>query len=506
MSFSHTCIIDAEPERVWRYFSAPGAFRRLAPPFLALRPLAEAESLADGTAVLAPATSLPGPLRGPSHPRWVARHDPRGYIEGMRFVDRCASTPYRQLTGWVHTHTVEAAEGDTARGSEGSGRAGDGRGATATAVGDHVDARVPGRVLTPMFAYRYRQLAADLEVLDRLRDVGESSGGHAPLTVAVSGASGLVGTQLTAFLSIAGHSVVRLVRHEPHGSGERRWDPESPAPDLLDGIDVLVHLAGAPIAGRFTDAHVEAVRSSRIGPTRALAELVAARGGATALVCASAIGLFGADRGDEILDEDAAPGEGPVADIVREWEAACAPARDAGARVVNVRTGIALSGAGGMLGALAPLFSTGLGGRIGDGEQWFSWIALDDLVDIYARAVVDPGFDGALNAAAPNPVRNSEFTAALGHALRRPAVIPVPAAAPALVLGRDGARELALADQRVVPARLEALGHAFRFRSLDAALAHELGRESLPDALPEPPTEAFPPSPGTGTASADGGG
>ncbi|WP_333619633.1 TIGR01777 family oxidoreductase [Dietzia sp.] len=478
MSFSHTCIIDADPERVWGYFSAPGAFHRLAPPFLALRPVSEADSLADGTAVLAPATSLPGPLRGPSRPRWIARHDPSGYIEGERFVDRCSSAPYRRLTGWVHTHTVEAA------GPSGSGPDRSASRPPATAVGDHVDARVPARLLTPTFAYRYRQLAADLSVLDRLRTEARDRGGTS-LTIAMSGASGLVGAQLGAFLSVAGHTVIRFVRHETSEPGERQWNPDSPAPDLLDGIDVLVHLAGAPIAGRFTAAHVEKVRSSRIGPTRALAELVAARRGATDLVCASAIGLFGAERGDELLDERAAPGEGPIADIVRDWEDACAPAREAGARVVNVRTGIALSGAGGVLGALAPLFAAGLGGRIGDGEQWFSWIALDDLVDIYARAVVDPVLEGALNAVAPNPVRNSEFTETLGRVLHRPALIPVPAAAPALVLGRAGARELALADQRVVPAGLAELGHRFRFRSLGRALAHELGRESLPDSLPD---------------------
>ncbi len=476
MSIDVTCTVPASPAEAWRYLGSPGAFRRLSPPFLPLRPVAEAASLRDGEAVLEPRTALPGPLARRFGPRWVARHDPVGFVDFERFVDRCVSEPYATATGWVHVHTVTSGPGGTAM------------------LGDRVTARVPEAMLERVFAYRYRQMAADLEVIGRFGAVGnddDNATTRRPLTVAVTGASGLVGTALTALLGVAGHHVIRLVRGSSGdtagdtagGGAERTWDPDDPAPDLLDGVDVLVHLAGASIAGRFTDTHLAKVRGSRIEPTRRLAELVARRDGATALVCASAVGFFGADRGDEELTESAAPGSGPLAEIVTDWEQACEPARRSAARVVNVRTGLVLSAAGGMLPPLAAIARTGLGGRLGSGEQWMSWISLDDLTDVYLRAIADPAVDGAVNATAPEPVTNREFTRVLGSVLRRPTVVPVPGWAPALLLGSRGADELALADQRVVPSALEALDHRFRHRGLREALAHELGAEDLPTAL-----------------------
>lgn len=458
MSIDLTCRIGVNPVEAWRYFASPGAFLRLSPPFMPLRPVSEADSLRDGVAVLEPRTALPGPLGTAFGPKWHARHEPAGYVEGERFVDRCVSQPYAAATGWVHHHTVTTSPDGT------------------TVLGDRVTARVPGRLLAPVFAYRYRQMAADLDVIAR-----SGTGRH--LTVAVTGASGLVGTALTALLGVAGHRVIRLVRGTARGPGERRWDTSAPAPDLLDDVDVLVHLAGASIAGRFTDSHLAKVRDSRIGPTRRLAELVADRDGATTLVCASAVGYYGADRGDERLTEDSDPGSGPLAEIVSDWELACEPARRSRARVVNVRTGIVLSGAGGMLPALAAITRTGLGGRLGSGRQWMSWVALDDLTDIYLRAVVDPALSGVVNATAPEPVTNVEFTRTLGSVLRRPTLVPVPGWAPGLVLGSRGSDELALADQRVAPQMLADALHRFRYPGLRAALEHELGAESVPAAL-----------------------
>ncbi|MDV7999762.1 TIGR01777 family oxidoreductase [Rhodococcus sp. IEGM 1408] len=466
MSIDLTCSIPADSGKAWDYLAAPGAFVRISPPFMPLRPVSEADSLRDGVAVLEPRTALPGPLGARFGPRWSAQHDPAGYVEGAAFVDRCVSQPYAGLTGWVHEHSVTAGPDGT------------------TLLGDRVRARVPGRLLAPVFAYRYRQMATDL---DRIQRLTGPDGGR-PLTVAVTGASGLVGTALCALLGVAGHRVIRLVRGTPTSSDERRsderqWDPADPAADLLDGVDVLVHLAGASIAGRFTDQHLATVSGSRIGPTRRLAELVAARDGATAMVCASAVGYYGADRGDEILTEDSDAGSGPLAEIVAEWEADCEPARRSRARLVSVRTGIVLSGAGGMLPPLAAITRTGLGGRLGSGRQWMSWIALDDLTDIYLRAIVDPALTGVVNAVAPEPVRNSEFTRVLGAVLHRPTLVPVPGFAPGLILGRRGSDELALADQKVDPGALRRAGHQFRFPGLRAALDHELGAETLPAAL-----------------------
>jgi len=285
-------------------------------------------------------------------------------------------------------------------------------------------------------------------------------------------------------LSTGGHRVIRLVRRDPVTVDERRWDPEQPAADLFDGVDAVIHLAGESIAGRFTDAHRRAIRDSRIDPTRRLAEIAAASGGALrAFVSASAIGYYGYDCGDTLLDEGSPRGDGFLADVVAEWEAATAPAADAGLRVVTVRTGIVQAAAGGTLKLLRPLFAAGLGGRLGSGKQWLSWIGIDDLLDIYYRALYDSRLSGPVNAVGPEPVRNAEYTKVLAATMRRPALLPVPSIGPKVLLGKQGALELAEANQRVQPAALQALGHRFRSVTVSDALAHQLGHDPAPGVL-----------------------
>lgn len=442
-------VVDAPREEVFAWHQRPGAFTRLAPPWQPLRLIAEAESVRDGRARLA----LPGGLR------WTAVHQADGYDPPRRFVDRIgsdgiASLPARLLVRWRHVHDFDDA---------GAGR---------TRVIDRVETPVPGRLLRPMFGYRHRQLADDLAAHRQARQHG-----FAPATIAITGSSGLVGSALSAFLSTGGHRVIRLVRRAATKADERRWDPEDPAPDLLAGVDALIHLAGASIAGRFSEEHRAAIRDSRIGPTRRLAELVAAtKNGPHTVVCASAVGYYGYDRGDDTLTETSSRGDGFLADVVAAWEEAPAPAEQAGNRVVRIRTGIVQSPAGGTLRLLRPLFAAGLGGRVGDGRQWLSWIGIDDLVDIYHRGLWDTGLSGPVNAVAPIPVRNADYSRGLAQVLRRPAVLPVPALGPRLLLGAQGARELALAGQRVVPARLADAGHRFRYPALVPALQHVLGK------------------------------
>jgi hypothetical protein len=329
-----------------------------------------------------------------------------------------------------------------------------------------------------MFGYRHRQLAGDLNAHRWARAKQPE-----PLTVAVTGASGLIGTALTALLTTGGHRVIRLVRHPARSETERQWDPGEPAADLLDGVDAVVHLAGAGIAGRFTDAHKREIRGSRIEPTRRLAELAATTAGAAGagngpatFISASAIGYYGAARGEEVLTEDSPPGTGFLAGVVADWEAATEPAADAGLRTVLVRTGIVQTPKGGTLRLLFPLFEAGLGGKIGDGRQWLSWIGIDDLTDVYLRALADPALSGPVNAVAPDPVRNADYTRTLGRVLRRPTVVPVPGFGPRLLLGEEGARELAEAGQRIRPDALLTAGHVFRYTRLEPALRHLLGR------------------------------
>jgi uncharacterized protein (TIGR01777 family) len=447
MGIEHESVVDHPLAEVFAWHARPGAMRRLVPPWQPIKVIAETQSLADGRAVL----GLPGGLR------WVAQHDPAGYNPPYRFVDDLSSDgpgswPARIVGRWRHTHEFSAVP-------------------SGTRVYDHVETSVPAAALRSTFVYRHRQLADDLAAH---RDAAES--GLRPMLVAVTGSSGLVGSALTAFLGTGGHRVVRLVRRPARGDGERQWDPERPAPDLLSGVDAVMHLAGASIAGRFTDAHKAAVRGSRIEPTRRLAEAAArADDGPRTFVSASAIGIYGFDRGNVELTEESTRGDGFLADVVADWEAATAPAGEAGLRVAMVRTGIVQSARGGTLRLMRPLFAAGLGGRLGTGRQWLSWIALDDLLDVYYRALYDARLTGPVNAVAPAPVRNAEYTKALAGVLHRPAVLPVPSAGPRLLLGEQGARELAEADQRVVPAKLDALGHRFRHPGIDAALAHELG-------------------------------
>lgn len=450
MGIEHSSVVNHPCDEVFAWHGRPGAFLRLIPPWQPMTAVQEATSLADGTAVL----GLPGGLR------WVAQHDAKAYDPPHRFADELSSSgprswPARVIGHWRHVHEFTDC--------------GDGT----TLMHDRVDTPVPGAALRSTFVYRHRQLAEDLAAH---RDAAEQA--TAPLVVAVTGASGLVGSALCALLTTGGHRVIRLVRRPAHGPDEREWHPDNPAPDLLAGTDAVVHLAGTSIAGRFTPEHKDAIRESRIGPTARLAEAAADTvDGPTVFVSASAVGFYGYDRGDALLCEESARGDGFLADVVADWEAATAPAADVGLRVVQVRTGIVQAARGGTLKLLRPLFSAGLGGRLGSGRQWLSWVGIDDLIGIYYRALYDDRLSGPVNAVGPKPVRNSDYTAALARVLHRPAVLPVPSFGPRLLLGADGVRELAEANQRVLPTKLLGLDHRFRHATVEDALAHQLGHD-----------------------------
>lgn len=295
------------------------------------------------------------------------------------------------------------------------------------------------------------------------------------MRIAVSGASGFIGSELVPALEAGGHDVVRLVRREPGGPKELQWDPAAGTIDAagLAGVDGVVNLSGATIDRRWTAARKAEIRESRVGSTRLLAETIARLEPRPAvLACAGAVGIYG-NRGEEILTEESSPGTGFLADVATAWEEAAEPARAAGIRVVNFRQGIVLSRKGGALPRLLTPFKLGLGGRVGSGRQWWSWVALDDVVTAYRFALERDDLSGRLNLLSPNPVTNVQFTKALGKALRRPTVFPLPAFAAKTMLG-EMARELLLAGQRALPARLLDAGFAFHYSELDAALARAL--------------------------------
>jgi uncharacterized protein (TIGR01777 family) len=299
------------------------------------------------------------------------------------------------------------------------------------------------------------------------------------LHVLVTGSTGFVGSALVPFLSDIGHRVTRLIRAIPSPGGtEIHWDPEAGVVDIarLEGLDAVIHLAGENIAaGRWTTERKAKIRDSRVGGTRLLCDTLAGlKQPPKVLACASATGYYG-DRGDELLTEESASGTGFLAGVCREWEAAANPAVQKGIRVVHLRFGMVLSGAGGALAKLLPPFRMGLGGALGTGRQYISWIALDDLLGVIAHALTTEALQGPVNAVAPNPVTNKEFTRALGRVLGRFTLFSMPAAAARLAFG-EMADEVLLAGQRVQPTRLLATGYRFRYPDLEGALRHSLGR------------------------------
>jgi uncharacterized protein (TIGR01777 family) len=288
----------------------------------------------------------------------------------------------------------------------------------------------------------------------------------------VSGAGGLIGSSLVASLTAGGHQVTRLTRAGSE-AGSIAWDPATGVQDrdALEGHDAVVHLAGENIAGRWTAAKKRRIADSRIIGTRSLcAALAALQRPPNVLVCASAIGYYG-DRGDEMLDERSPAGTGFLAETCRAWEEAAEGARGRGIRVVPLRFGVVLSRRGGALARMLTPFRLGLGGRIGDGSQYMSWVAIDDAVGALEHALAREDLSGPVNAVSPAPVTNREFTATLARVLSRPAVFPMPAAAARLVFG-EMADALLLASARVTPARLLATGYPFRHPALEGALRH----------------------------------
>jgi uncharacterized protein (TIGR01777 family) len=447
--FSHSAA------SVFAWHARPGALERLIPPWSRVRAVARDGGIEDGSRV-----ELRMPV-GPMSVRWLAEH--RNYVEGQEFTDVQVDGPFSL---WEHRHRVTPTSAtsctleDTIRYKLPVGL-----------LGDAFGASFVRSELERTFAYRHRVTRHDLDAHARCEP--------APASVAVTGASGLVGSVLVPFLRCGGHRVIEIGRsYGTQSSDQLRWDPARGELDTttLEGIDAVVHLAGDNIAsGRWSEARKRSILDSRVGPTRLLAERLASmKRKPRVLVSASAIGFYG-ERGDNVVTEADAVGEGFLSDVCRQWEASVEPAVRAGIRVVVLRIGVVLSRRGGALARMLPPFLLGGGGVLGSGRQFMSWISLEDVVALLHHSVVDERLTGPVNAVAPQAVTNREFTRTLARVLRRPALVPVPAFALRAAVG-EMADALLLASTRVASTKLADAGFVFLDADLEAALRWELGQ------------------------------
>lgn len=453
--FTKRSLLPVDAATAFRWHERPGALQRLTPPWERVEVIETPTSLQPGTEAKIRV------FIGPWSKVWVARHT--RYVPDREFQDVQVSGPF---ASFEHTHRIIPQDQQSCW------------------LEDQIEFAPPGgsigrwlgsgwirQTLDRAFRYRHAVTTADLAAQSQHR-------GASTMKVLITGATGLVGMALQPLLTTAGHEVLRLSRRATNDPQNLVWNPDTgEIPTArLEGLDAVVHLAGENIAGaRWTPAVKQRLRSSRVDGTRLLCETLAKlKQPPKTLIAASAIGYYG-DRGLEALTEDAAPGTGFLPELCQEWEAATQPAVDAGIRVVRLRIGVVLSTKGGALQKMLLPFKLGGGGVVGSGKQYWSWISLDDLIGSIQHCLLDNSLSGPVNAVAPNPATNYEFTKTLGAVLNRPTLIPLPGFAAKLVLGQM-AEDLLLASARVLPSKLQTTGYQFRQPTLEAALRHELGR------------------------------
>ena len=442
-------------EALFAWHERAGAFERLSPPWDRPRVLEHTGGIRDGAKVVLQVHAGPVPTT------WTLEH--RDYIANRQFRDVMRDGPF---AAWEHTHGFASID------------------AQSSTLDDHIRYELPlgglgdavaggytERTLARVFAYRHAIMLGDLarhaQFAERPR-----------LRIAITGASGFIGTQLAAFLSTGGHEVIRIGRGAPKpGSSDVQWNPERGQldPRSLEGVDAVIHLAGASIASRWTSEHRTALKSSRVEGTSLLAHTLAQLSRKPrVLLSGSAIGIYGS-RGDELLDERSTLGDDYLAEIGRAWEASTVAAEKAGIRVVHLRTGIVQGAAGGALGTQAPLFRFGAGGTLGPGTQWVSPIALDDEIGAIHFCLMRDDIRGPVNIVSPTAVTNDAYTNTLGGVMSRPTIAHAPAFALRLLLGEEMANLTVLASQRVEPRVLRDAGFVWRLPELEQMLRFELG-------------------------------
>jgi hypothetical protein len=453
--------INAPVREVFKWHSRPGAIERMSPPWDPLDIVYKSGGIEKGAKTIMKISAGPLPLKI----RWIAEHIE--YKENRLFRDRQIKGPFAH---WIHTHRFIPDGTDKCYLADEIEYA-----LPINPFGNFFGSSLINQRLERIFHFRHTTLAYDIADHLRQKDKG-------PLTFLISGASGLLGSSLVPFLTTGGHRVIRLVRKSPlSAENEVFWDPASGLLDLdgIENIDVVIHLAGESIGqGRWTKEKKKKIVESRNKSTSLIAEKIAKLDPLPkVLISASAIGYYG-NRGDEPLTEEDTCGADFISGVCSEWEQAAAPAKIKGVRTVFLRIGITLTPLGGALNKLLLPFKLCLGGKLGPGNQYMSWIGIDDVIGAIYHVVSDDKVEGPVNAVAPNPVTNLEFTKTLGKVLSRPTLFSVPETAIRLAFGEMG-REILLSSTRVMPNKLLETGYRFRNPDLEGALRHLLGKNNL---------------------------
>lgn len=461
-SFQKQLTLPISAKELFQWHEREGAFERLCPPWDPVKVLHKDDHIRDGAKVR---LQVKGPMGIPMSLEVI--HE--GYQKGKCFVDRQVKGPFKS---WRHQHIVEPKDEQTA---------------TLTdlinyelplgILGNIGGGQMVKKRLSQLFHYRHQVMQHDvlLHSLNAQYNQGQK------LHVAISGASGFIGQALTALFTTGGHKVTIFSRST--GLNTRVWKEIEQVPKL-DDIDVVIHLAGESIAQRWTARKKQSIMNSRVDRTQALAQAIAdlkkaGKPAPKALICASGVGFYGDCSHDGTkVDENSPLGQGFLAEVCQAWEEACKPAREQGIRVVNARIGVVLAPHGGALAKLLLPFSLGLGGPIGQGKQWMSWVSLHDVVGALYFCAVNQNLSGPVNLCSPTAVTNTEFSKTLGRVLSRPTILPTPPFALKLAYG-EMAQETILSGQRVEPSKLLAQGYPFLHTTLEAALRFELGRVKL---------------------------
>jgi uncharacterized protein len=471
-SFICTTPIDKiSSNDVFSWHIREGAFERLNPPWQKFKVIERKGNIENGGTV-----KIKMKIAGPIHTIWLVKHS--DYIEGKQFRD---SQIKGLFSSWTHTHLFNSFEN--------SSSILDDRIEYSLPVGtlsERIASPLINKKLNQMFDYRHRLTREDLlihSIANKIR------GNDRPMTIGITGSSGFLGSSLIPFLTTGGHRVMRFLRHPVNDDNDNfdsknvksiQWNAdEASLNDEIDNanIDVVVNLAGENIFGRWTKEKKKRIFDSRVNTTESLCKLLSSvHKPPKVLVSASATGYYG-DRGDEILTEESPSSSTDfLSDVCKNWEGATQISKESGIRVVNLRLGIVLSSSGGMLSKILPIFKLGFGGRIGNGNQYMSWIGLDDLLGLILYAIADKSITGPVNAVSPNPITNADFTTTLGRVLSRPTKFSIPETMVKLPLGEELANAALLSSTRVIPESLIKMGYKFRFPYLESVLRHTLGK------------------------------